>query len=179
MPVGFEALVGFYPINAIWCDAGSHAGLFSHLRKCCLEASQAAAGFRIPCCSSILRASYCNSSPHSRGNIRQAVTSGVTAPIGGIHAGGDGRCSAREYAGAVGGVPGISKRAYWRALRILGAAERVWDRSAHRLKLATRYGHLTMYRRSVRLHRAKSARAPSYASCTFGALRGSRREKLR
>ena len=31
--VGFEALVGSYPSDALLRDAGSHAGLFGHLRR--------------------------------------------------------------------------------------------------------------------------------------------------
>lgn len=59
------------------------------------------------------------------------------------------------------------------------ARRSVLARSAHRLKLATRYGHLTVYRRSLRLPPGKLTRELYYAFCTFGALRGSRREKLR
>jgi len=44
------------------------------------------------------------------------------ALFGRIHAGGDGRRTARAYAGAVGDLPAISDRGFLRALRVLGAA---------------------------------------------------------
>jgi hypothetical protein len=69
---GFTALVGSYPSDAARHDAGYHAALFGHLRRCSLRAHQGEDRLRVPYGSFGLVAASCSCCPDSRVCVSQA-----------------------------------------------------------------------------------------------------------